>query len=128
MSDFQIDLTSALQKAVAIIRTRIDLQVPVKTGGLKNSVKVYAQNNEVYIQYDDYGVFTNYGTGPYYNGRYGQAQIPGTFSGYRKGKGGIQAQNWTSISLDEDIRINDIIETEAVNQTAEAITQELIDL
>jgi hypothetical protein len=128
MGDFQIDLTPALQQAVAIIRTRIDLQVPVRTGELKNSVKVYAQNNEVYIQYDDYGVFTNYGTGPYYNGRYGQAQIPGTFRGYQKGVGGIQAQNWTSISLDEDIRITDIIETEAVNQTVEVITQGLIDL
>lgn len=128
MADFEIDLTPALLKAAAIIRTRIELQVPVKTGELRSSVKVYTQNNEVYIQYDDYGTFTNYGTGPYYNGRYGQAQIPGTFRGYVKGVGGIQAQNWTSISLDDDIQINNIIETEAVDQTVKAITQGIDDL
>jgi hypothetical protein len=128
MADFKIDLTPALLKAVAIIRTRIELQVPVRTGKLKNSIKVYTQNNEVFIEYDEYGTFTNYGTGPYYNGRYGKPQIPGTFHGYTKGVGGIQAQNWTSISLDEDIRIGEIIETEAVNQTVEAVTQGIVDL
>jgi hypothetical protein len=128
MSDFRIDLTPVLQKAVAIIRTRIELQVPVRTGSLKNSIKVYTQNNEVYIQYDDYGTFTNYGTGPYYNGRYGRAQIPGTYRPYSKGVGGIQAQNWTSISLDEDIRIGQIIEDEVVAKATEVITQGIADL
>jgi hypothetical protein len=128
MDEFKLDLSEALRKASAIIRTRIEMQVPVRTGRLRNSVKVYVQDQEVFIEYEDYGVFTNYGTGPYYNGRYGQAQVPGTYQRYQKGVGGIQAQNWTSISLDDDIQIDTIIEEQVTAQTEAFLDNELNNL
>jgi hypothetical protein len=125
MAAFEIDLTEALLKAAAIIRTRIELQVPVKTGELKQSIKVYVQGMSVNIDYAGYGVYTNYGTGPYYNGRYGQGQIAGTFKGYQKGKGGIQAQNWTSLMVDEVLQIDKIIETEILWKTNQILDKEI---
>ena len=125
MDEFKLDLTEILWKAAAIIRTRVELQVPVKTGVLKNSIKVYVQNQDINIEYADYGAYTNYGTGPYYNGRYGLGNPPGKFKGYSKGKGGIKAQNWTSIAIDDQIQIDRIIEDEIIKKSIEALDKEI---
>ena len=125
MDEFKLDLTDILWKAAAIIRTRVELQVPVKTGVLKNSIKVYVENQDINIEYADYGTYTNYGTGPYYNGRYGLGNPPGTFKGYRKGKGGIRAQNWTSIGIDDQVQIDRIIEDEIIKKSVEALDKEI---
>jgi hypothetical protein len=125
MDEFKLDLTEILMKAAAIIRTRIELQVPVKTGVLKNSIKVYVQNQDINIEYADYGVYTNYGTGPYYNGRYGLGNPPGKFKGYKKGKGGIQAQDWTSIGIEDQVQIDRIIEDEIIKKSIEALDKEI---
>ena len=128
MNEFNLDLSEALKMAARIIQTRLEMQVPVRTGELKKSIRVYVDGEELVITYEDYGVFTNYGTGPYYNGRYGEAQIPGTFEGYRKGRGGIQAQNWSSITEEEDEEIATLIENEISRQIDLAIDKAINEL
>jgi hypothetical protein len=128
MDDFNIDITEALNMAARIVQTRLSMQAPVKTGKLKGSIKVYVADQELVVEYEDYGVFTNYGTGPYYNGRYGQAQLPGTFNGYVKGQGGIQAQNWSAITAEEAEEIDIMIEFEISRQIDLAIEKEISKL
>ena len=125
MDEFKLDLTEILWKAAAIIRTRVELQVPVRTGVLKNSIKVYVKDQDINIEYADYGAYTNYGTGPYYNGRYGLGNPPGRFKGYKKGKGGIKAQNWSSIGIDDQVQIDRIIEDEIIKKSVEALDKEI---
>jgi hypothetical protein len=125
MDEFKLDLTEILWKAAAIIRTRVELQVPVRTGVLKNSIKVYVENQDINIEYADYGAYTNYGTGPYYNGRYGLGNPPGTFKGYKKGRGGIQAQDWSSIGIEDQVQIDRIIEDEIIKKSVEASDKEI---
>lgn len=121
MNEINIDLSEALKMAARIIQTRLEMQAPVKTGELRKSIKVYVEDQEVVIEYADHGVFTNYGTGPYYNGRYGKEQPSGQFAGYKKGKGGIQAQSWSSITTEEADEIDKMIEEETSRQIDLAI-------
>lgn len=123
MADFQFNLTEVLLKAAQVVNTRIALQIPVKTGKLKQSFNVGVQNEQIYITYEDYGVFTNYGTGPYYQGNFGQGWDAGTFAGYKKGKGGIQAQKWSSLPIDAETEIALMIEAEIARQTEIAIEE-----
>jgi hypothetical protein len=128
MADFKADLKEVLTLAAQIIRTRVELQVPVKTGKLKNSIQLVIQDDQIFINYDNYGVFTNYGTGPYYNGRYGMSAIPGSFSRYQKGKGGIRAQNWSAITIEEDVRIDQIINEEYNRQVDRFLDKQIQDI
>ena len=125
MDEFKLDLTEILWKAAAIIRTRIELQVPVKTGVLKNSIKVYVQNQDIYIGYEEYGTYTNYGTKQGKNGLFPQTIPPGRFVGYSEFKRGIKAQNWTSISIDDQVQIDRIIEDEIIKKSIEALDKEI---
>ena len=124
MADFQFNLTEVLLKAAQVVNTRIALQIPVKTGKLKEGFKVGVENEQIYIYLEeDYGVFTNYGTGPYYQGNFGQGWDAGEFVGYRKGEGGIQAQKWSSLPIDAETEIALMIEAEIARQTEIAIEE-----
>ena len=123
MSDFQFNLTEVLLKAAQVVNTRIALQIPVKTGKLKQSFKAGVQGEEIFVTYEDYGVFTNYGTGPYYQGNFGQGWDAGEFAGYRRGSKGIQAQKWSSLPIDAETEIALMIEAEIVRQTELAIEE-----
>jgi hypothetical protein len=127
MSEFNLDLTPVLKMAARIVQTTIETQVPVRTGKLKNGIKVYVENEEIVVSVEeDYGAYTDYGTGPYYQGNFGEGWDAGLFEGYRKGQGGIQAQKWSSlptnveeeiaVMIDEEIdRLTDIAIEQAIN-------------
>ena len=102
----QIDLTPALQRAAKIIRARLLLQVPVDTGELKRSINVFVRNGEILIEFNEYGIYTNLGTGPY------RVDVADRFEGYKKVKGGIFAQKWTAIPETDMNQIENLIDKE----------------
>lgn len=102
----KIDLTPVLKRAAKIIRARLLLQVPVASGRLKNSIEVYVQDNEIILEYDGYGIYTNLGTGPY---RVDEAD---KWEGYKEVTGGVFAQEWTAIPETDIAQIDQMIEKE----------------
>jgi hypothetical protein len=123
MADFEFNLTEVLLKAAQVVNTRIAVQIPVKTGKLKQSFKVGVQGEQIFVTYEDYGVYTNYGTGPYYQGGFGEGWDAGEFAGYKRGTQGIQAQKWSSLPIDAETEIALMIEEEIARQTEAAIEQ-----
>jgi hypothetical protein len=119
----EFDFSNVLRDVAQVIETRVLLQMPVKTGKLKRSLRAVVDNGQIYLVYDDYGVFTNYGTGPYYNGNYGQPAELDSYRGYVKGQGGIQAQNWSSIYSSDEAQIQQMLEDELARQTEAAIEE-----
>jgi hypothetical protein len=120
MSEPTFNFTQVLERVASIIQSRVQLQIPVKTGKLRDSFRVVVEDETLFYFYEDYGVFTNYGTGPYYNGRYGMPAEVGSFKGYVKGQGGIQAQNWSSLPIDTDALIQQMISEEFDRQVEQA--------
>lgn len=116
----EFNFSKVLRDVAQVIETRVLLQMPVK---LKKSLRTIVDNEQIYLVYDDYGVFTNYGTGPYYNGNYGQPAELDSYRGYVKGQGGIQAQNWSSIYTSDDVQIQQMLEDELTRQTEAAIEE-----
>lgn len=114
-----------MRDVARIIETRLKLHSPVDTGTLKNSISVTPTKDSVIIEYLDYGVYTNYGTGRYYPGKYSYGTVPdaGSYRGYRKGKGGIRAQYWTSINKSDSSKIVSMIETEVERQSFRYLNQ-----
>lgn len=102
----KIDLTPVLKIAAKIIRARLLLQVPVASGRLKNSIEVYVGDNEIILEYDSYGIYTNLGTGPF---RVDEAD---KWEGYKEVTGGVFAQEWTAIPETDIALIDQMIEKE----------------
>jgi hypothetical protein len=123
MSDFEFNLTDVLRKAAQVVQTRIDVQIPVKTGKLKETFYVFVEGEQIFLSYEWYGAFTNYGTGDYYKGNFGEGWPAGQFVGYRKGQGGIQAQKWGSLPTDAESEIMNMIDSEITRQTEAALEE-----
>ena len=77
---------------------------PFATGRLRGSIEYRVlQNNQISIYFNRYGVFTDLGTGPYF-----QTATTDPFGlpparDYQQGFGGCQAQYWTSLAGHEEI-------------------------
>jgi len=123
------DLKEALAKAARILETRITLQAPVRSGALKRSVRVTPLDDSLMVEYVDYGDYTNYGTGRYYPGRfkYGTSPEPGSFTGYREGRGGIRPQYWTAASASDFNEIENMMAVEISRQVEEVKINKLFD-
>ena len=122
MDDFNIDITEALNMAARIAQTAIDIQIPVKTGKLKAGIKILVENESLILySEEDYGAYTEYGTGKYYKGNYGEGWDAGLFAGYSKGEGGIKAQKWSSLPIETETEIALMIEDEINRQVDIAI-------
>ena len=121
MDDFNIDITEAVNMAARIAQTAIDIQIPVKTGKLKAGIKILVEKESLILySEEDYGAYTEYGTGDYYKGNFGEGWDAGLFVGYQKGeddKKGIQAQKWSSLPIDIETKIALMIEQEIEKQT-----------
>ncbi len=87
----ELNFDDILKRVAKKIEARIRLQMPVKSGDLLSSLQVFVNNNEIYITYNDYGKFTNLGTGKY------EIKESEEFEGYRKGDDGIRAQEWSAV-------------------------------
>lgn len=93
-----LDIMKSAIKAARVYQTRLRLQAPVRTGKLKKSIEVVPQLTSDGIRFretfEQYGIFTDSGTGRYYkpnkNARWNPR--PG------KGRGGIKPRYWTNIS------------------------------
>jgi hypothetical protein len=123
MEEFQLDLSEVLQRAAQVYQSRIDLQVPVKSGKLKAGVKVLVENDTLVLSSEeDYGVYTDYGTGDFNPDHiFEGGWDPGQFVGYKEGKGGIQAQKWSSVPIDTVEEVDLMIEEEIDRQIQEFI-------
>ena len=90
---------------------------------MKSGFRVGVENEQIFIYLEeDYGVYTNYGTGDYNpQGRFSGGWDAGLFTGYRKGEDGIQAQKWSSLPIDAETEIALMIEAEIARQTEVAI-------
>jgi len=122
MNEFNLDLTPVLKMAARIVQTAIETQVPVRTGKLKKGIRVGVENEEIVLFIEeDYGAYTNYGTGQYYGGNFGEGWDAGLFVGYKKGEKGIQAQKWSSIPTTVEEEIAVMIEEEITRLTDIAI-------
>jgi len=103
----KINITKILKRAARKIEARIRLQAPEgKTGKLKRSISVRVERGEIVLTYDDYGKYTNYGTEQY------RVDEVDEFEGYRKGRGGIRAQEWSAVPESTIQEIIDNIEKE----------------
>ena len=123
MAEAVFDYSKVLAKVARIIQTRIERQVPVRSGRLRDSISVKVVDNAIQIGYEKYGVYTNYGTGRYYKGGYGDALDPGKYKSYRKGKGGIRPQYWSSMSDADYEKITAMIELETDKQIQRALDE-----
>lgn len=113
-------ITKAMGDAARIIEQVLQSQAPRKTGTLRDSVNVVGgegkSGNIIFrASYKDYGVYLDYGTGPFntYPSRGKYNPRPG--SGV--GKGGIIPRYWTS--LNDTVRMQ-------VRRIIQQTTQELI--
>ena len=103
ISDKMYRVTRRLAKK---IERQIKDQVPVDTGALKDSIEVEILPTadglgiEIVLIDLDYGKYTDFGTGPYYE-EPNELPMVGIFRGYERGQGGIRPQYWSS--LDPDI-------------------------
>jgi hypothetical protein len=80
--------------------------VPVASGRLKNSIEVYVQDNDLIVEYDSYGIYTNLGTGPF---RVDEAD---KWEGDKEVTGGVFAQEWTAIPETDISEIDEMVEKE----------------
>lgn len=82
---------------------------PFSKGNLQRSVRFNWVKSEegawsMTVDYVNYGKFTNFGTRSHYDAGIRSASFFGReFNGYRKAKGGIRAQNWTSLRGDQPV-------------------------
>jgi hypothetical protein len=123
MAEVVFDYSKVLAKVARIIQTRIERQAPVRSGKLRDSISVRVVDNAIQIGYEKYGVYTNYGTGRYYKGGYGEALDPGKYKSYRKGKKGIRPQYWTSMSDADYEKVTALIELETDKQIQKALDE-----
>lgn len=81
-------------------------QNPYAKGPLKKSLNIsyFIKDDTIGFKFSylDYGVYTNLGTGRYNQIKYGSEKsspfnLP-PFRGYKRGRGGIQPQYWTSMA------------------------------
>jgi hypothetical protein len=93
------EIVRAASLAARLMETKLRSQAPVKTGALRDSVKVVPRFTEKSVLLDvvslDYGKYTDLGTGPYKtppSKRRSWNKTPG------KGKGGIKPRFWTSLT------------------------------
>jgi hypothetical protein len=124
---FKPNLFEIMRTVARIVGTRLALQAPVRTGKLLRSIRVEPKTNSIEIYYEDYGTYTNYGTGAYYPGKfkYGTNPDPGSYKSYRKGKKGIRPQYWTAMSSSDETRIETMIADEVEKQTVIYLEAEL---
>jgi len=118
------EITKAMGDAAGLIETLLQTQVPVKTGTLRDSINVIGgegkSGNIVFrASYKDYGVYLDYGTGPFKTYPNRGKFNPRPQSGV--GRGGIFPRYWTSISEGVKLRIRDII----ANATQDIIRKEI---
>ena len=113
-------ITKAMGDAARVIELVLQSQAPRKNGTLRDSVNVVGgegkSGNIIFrASYKDYGVYLDYGTGPFNTypsrGRYNQRPGSGV------GKGGIIPRYWTS--LNDTVRMQ-------VRRIIQQTTQELI--
>lgn len=107
--DIDIDVNSAINMAVRLVRANLNRQVPVKTGALRDSIMISGavKNNQLTINSDYlyYGKFVDQGTGPYATKkRLTWRPSPG------KGKGGIRPRYWTTLERSTRTEIKNIFE------------------
>lgn len=82
---------------------------PFATGALQRSVRFNWSKTEegawsLAVEYIDYGKFTNFGTRAYFDAGARDAGFFGReFQGYKKGKGGVRPQEWTSLRGDQPV-------------------------
>lgn len=116
------EITKAMGDAARLIQELLRSQAPVKTGTLRDSVRVRGEEgksgNIVFRStYKDYGVYLDYGTGPFntYPQRSAYRRNPG--SGV--GQGGIKPRFWTSLDESTRLRVRDIMKkaTEQIIKT-----------
>jgi len=93
------EIVRAASLAARIMETKLESQAPVKTGALRDSVKVVPRFTNKSVLLDvislPYGKYTDLGTGPYRtppSRRRNWNPRPG------KGKGGIKPRFWTSLT------------------------------
>lgn len=102
ISDKMYRVTRRLAKK---IERQIKEQVPVDTGALQDNIEVEiiptadGLGVDIVIIELDYGKYTDYGTGPYYNEPF-EFPMVGMFRGYERGVGGIRPQYWSSLEPD----------------------------
>ena len=93
------EIVRSASLAARLMETKLRSQAPVKTGALRDSVKVVPRFTEKSVLLDvvslNYGKYTDLGTGPYRtppSKRRNWNPRPG------KGKGGIKPRFWTSLT------------------------------
>ena len=119
-----MEIISVMQKVAKVIQQRLRFQSPVKTGKLRDSIVVRVVETkdkiDLVVDFKDYGVFTDSGTGNYFKpsntAKWNKA--PG------KGKGGIRPRYWTNLDESTRINVNQMIKTEVTK----GIKQELFKL
>jgi len=105
----QILLNGALL-AARLIQDELVSQSPVKTGALRESIRVTPVFTEDKIifrsSYEDYGVYVDLGTGPYYT----EPTNRRTWNPRpEKGTGGIIPRFWTSLNQTTRLDVMDIL-------------------
>lgn len=111
------EITKILGEASRLIQDVLEAQAPVakiRGGTLRDSVRVIGgegkSGNIIFkSSYKDYGVFLDYGTGPFdtYPRRGPFSGDPG--SGV--GEGGIRPRYWTSLDSSVKLRVRQIVKT-----------------
>lgn len=112
-------LKLAMEKAAKLIQTRLQFQAPVKTGKLRDSIKVKVEESKsaisIVVNYEDYGIFTDSGTKNYFK--------PSDTSPWNKtpgkGVGGIKPRYWTNIDGAVKLDINKQIKAAVTKTVAE---------
>jgi hypothetical protein len=104
-----LDLQPTYNKIAREIETILKLQVPVDTGDLRDSISVTVNQDGFEIDYEDYGNFTDDGTGSYYeetDNIFAQPFNPNP----GKGEGGIKPRHWTNFGKAEEEKMYEEIE------------------
>ena len=105
------EITKAMAEAARLVEYTLKEQAPRKTGRLRDSISVTpsmteAGNLSLKATYEEYGVFLDYGTGPFNTypnrGRFNSSPKSGV------GLGGIFPRYWTSLSSSVRLRATQI--------------------
>ena len=120
----EITLKPILPTIQAMIQDKLNAQVPVKSGALKRSITVRAEEGPdglvVKTGFLTYGIFLDSGTGPF--------RLPSKTKPFNRtpqsgvGKGGIYPRYWTNLGS-TTIRIAELIEREITTQIDKQFTK-----
>ena len=129
MARFDKYLTPATNLASRMVSLQLRRQAPVRSGRLKNSVRVSTdRNRDGFIfttTYEGYGIFTDLGTGKY---GVSEAQRGDWNPTPGKGKGGIKPRFWLSLDTIFMNSISDIYEEALLKSVEEEINDKFNEI